>query len=168
MLYDTPFPFFEQIPGFENYLIDCNGNIVTSFYKRELRHHFNEKGYRHAFLYKDKKKHCIKVHRIVAKLFVDNPRPNVFKEVNHIDGNKANCDYRNLEWCDRKMNMRHAFANGLKISPRGKSHQNSIQLKNTETGVIYESMTDAAKKTGMTLKQITNRLKKDNSIFIKL
>ena len=58
----------------------------------------------------------LKVHRLVAETFIDNP--NGLPEVNHIDGNKANNSAANLEWSDRLSNMRHAFATGL-IPPLG-------------------------------------------------
>lgn len=50
-------------------------------------------------------------HRVVAKHFI--PNPDNLPEVNHIDGNKKNNYYKNLEWCSRKQNMIHASKNGL-------------------------------------------------------
>lgn len=56
----------------------------------------------------------ILVHRLLAELFVDNPNPNEYYIVNHIDGDKGNCSIDNLEWCNYSMNNKHAFDNGLK------------------------------------------------------
>lgn len=53
------------------------------------------------------------VHRLVAFAFCKNPKPEQYKEVNHIDGNKTNNKATNLEWVDRKLNMIHASATGL-------------------------------------------------------
>lgn len=53
----------------------------------------------------------IKVHRLVALHFVDNP--NNLPQINHIDGNKKNNNATNLEWCDSFHNMRHAHSLGL-------------------------------------------------------
>ncbi|MGL5717124.1 MAG: HNH endonuclease, partial [Paraclostridium sp.] len=44
-------------------------------------------------------------HRIVAKLFLDNP--NDYVVVNHIDGNKNNNHMLNLEWCTHQENEMH-------------------------------------------------------------
>ena len=52
------------------------------------------------------------VHRLVAEYFLDNP--NNYNEVNHIDGNKYNNVYTNLEWCNRSQNLIHASRNDLK------------------------------------------------------
>lgn len=53
------------------------------------------------------------VHRIVAENFLETPEN--FKElyVNHIDGNKNNNHYTNLEWCTPTENMEHASRTGL-------------------------------------------------------
>lgn len=53
------------------------------------------------------------VHRIVAENFLETPEN--FKElyVNHIDGNKSNNHYTNLEWCTPTENMEHASRTGL-------------------------------------------------------
>ena len=48
---------------------------------------------------------CTKsVHRLVAKAFVKNPRPDIFDMVDHIDGNPSNNHYTNLRWVDNELN----------------------------------------------------------------
>mgnify|MGYP000949875448 CR=1 FL=1 len=54
----------------------------------------------------------VPIHRLVATHFVPVGRPDQI-EVNHIDGNKLNNDYRNLEWVNRRENIEHAKRNGL-------------------------------------------------------
>lgn len=63
----------------------------------------DEKGYRVVTISMFKGKKTQKVHRLVAKAFLQNP--NGYTEINHIDGNKENNCVSNLEWTDRKGNM---------------------------------------------------------------
>lgn len=51
------------------------------------------------------------VHRLVAAAFIG-PCP-IGKEVNHLDGNPANNNVGNLEYCTRRENMQHAYRLGL-------------------------------------------------------
>ena len=53
------------------------------------------------------------IHRLVALHYVDNP--NNYEYVNHIDGNKLNNHYTNLEWCTKSYNAIHAIRTGLKV-----------------------------------------------------
>lgn len=107
------------VKGFEGlYEIDTNGqvySIVQNQHRRKglIKAYDNGRGYLKVNLY-DQQGQCKKkyVHRIVAEAFI--PNPNGFKEVNHIDCNKHNCCISNLEWCDRKMNLAHSYANGKK------------------------------------------------------
>ena len=48
-------------------------------------------------------KNC-KVHRAVAELFVHNPRPDIFNQVDHIDRNTSNNHWRNLRWTNNRLN----------------------------------------------------------------
>ncbi|MCC0783514.1 HNH endonuclease [Clostridioides sp. ES-S-0108-01] len=54
----------------------------------------------------------------VAQYYVDNLNPREFDIVNHIDGNKLNDNYTNLEWCNISINTQHAYDTGL-IKDRG-------------------------------------------------
>ena len=66
-------------------------------------------GYLRVSLGKNKKFQTFKVHRIVAFAFI--PNINNKPEINHIDFNKKNNDYANLEWVTSKENTDHAIKN---------------------------------------------------------
>ena len=68
----------------------------------------------------DGHRYSFKVHRLVAKEFVENPHG--YLEVNHLDGSKLNNSAKNLEWCTRSSNVQHAFDLGLKLGQRGESN----------------------------------------------
>lgn len=67
-----------------------------------LKQTIDKDGYYYvSFQYKDKriKKHT---HRLVAEYFVYNPAPQEKTIVHHIDGNRKNNYFLNLQWCDTK------------------------------------------------------------------
>lgn len=64
----------------------------------------NGDGYQRITVKTDGNKKCLLVHRLVAELFIPNPK--CYPQVNHIDGNKTNNHVNNLEWCDCAYNVR--------------------------------------------------------------
>lgn len=72
-----------------------------------------------------KKIKVYKVHRLVGILFVENPEPDRFNMVNHLDGDKLNNHYTNLEWTNSLGNVQHAIYNGL----RKHSHAQKLSIE---------------------------------------
>ncbi|HFI0121397.1 TPA: NUMOD4 motif-containing HNH endonuclease [Streptococcus suis] len=68
-------------------------------------------GYLRSELWKNGKMNSFYIHRLVAEAFVDNP--NGKPEVNHLDGDKKNNHFENLEWCTRSENECHSYNMGL-------------------------------------------------------
>jgi hypothetical protein len=100
----------KPINGFPNYFITQDGKVFTSFRNRFLSPANNGIGYLFVRLRKEGKFYTKYLHRLVAENYIDNP--NKLPQVNHLDCNKSNCDYSNLEWVTEKENMKHAVLNG--------------------------------------------------------
>lgn len=101
---------FKDIKGYPNYQISNKGRVWNVRTQRMLKPSQKENGYYQINLVaingKRKKEY---IHRLIALTFIDNP--NNYTEVNHIDRDKGNNVLENLEWCDRKHNMRNTSAN---------------------------------------------------------
>ena len=83
--------------------------------KRVLKQKKSKLGYKRVGLTKGNKQKFYSTHRLVAKAFV--PNTDNKPKVNHIDGNKENNFYDNLEWATSLENNLHAIHNGLRGNP---------------------------------------------------
>jgi hypothetical protein len=80
-----------------------------------LKPYDNGYGYLVVELRQNGKKKHLRVHRLVASAFVENP--NGFPEVNHKDENKRNNKSSNLEWCTSSYNKK--YGSGRKSRSEG-------------------------------------------------
>jgi hypothetical protein len=104
-----PFNVYEL--GSSLYQVFNTGKVRSFNKNRELNLHTNGKGYLSVSLWDGQRSVRKYIHRLVAEIFI--PNPNNYLEVNHIDGDKTNNHYQNLEWCTRQQNVRHAYESGL-------------------------------------------------------
>lgn len=112
---DLPGEIWKDIVGFEGRYIVSNFGRVKSIGKKTryaiLAFVVHRQGYLRVGLSKDNHHKSYLVHRIVAEAFL--PNSDKKETVNHIDGNKANNNINNLEWCTQRENNIHAHKTGL-------------------------------------------------------
>ena len=95
------------------YYVSNFGNVKNIKTNKILVGDTNSCGYKRVLLKIDNKFKKYFIHRLVATLFIENECKNK-NIVNHIDGNKKNNNFNNLEWVTRKENDIHAFKNNLR------------------------------------------------------
>ena len=127
---------WKKVKNYEGkYWVSNNGKIKNK--NKRLKLSKNKQGYLMVHLCKNNKCKWFRVHRLVAEAFI--PNPNNYSEVNHKDENKENNHLNNLEWCNRKYNMNYGTIKDRMVT-------NKEKVICIETGIVYESITDAARK----------------------
>ena len=130
--------------------IHCNGKI--------LKQSKNQKGYLRIRISKGRnKKYTLLIHRLVALAFIENP--NNYQQINHIDGNKENNYYLNLEWCNNSQNQIHAVKLGLNDhnkynAGRKRKMVAQIDINSKKIIYIYNSLSEAANQLNIERSQI--------------
>lgn len=137
---------------YDGYEVSTEGKVRSLNYRghgkvQELKQRKNDRGYLSVILCKNgKTKHC-RVNRLVAEVFI--PNPNNKPTVNHINEQKDDNRVENLEWATHKEQVHH----GTYMQRRAKTQGKRVLC--IETGVIYESTSDASRKTGLSQSNIS-------------
>lgn len=110
--------------------------------QRILKQKTDKNGYKRVSLWKRKTSKDFLVHRLVAVAFIN--KVDGKECINHIDGNPSNNQAENLEWCNHRENLIHAFENRLNKSP------DPIVLRNMNTNELhyFYSKSEASKFLG--------------------
>lgn len=142
---------WKSCPNFENkYLISNYGRIIsTGTYNtcktgkmiRQFKKN-GRNGYMQVSLYDNNRRSSVEVHRLVAIAFVANPQN--LPCVNHIDENKTNNYYKNLEWCTNKYNIRYS-----------RSKPVDVYTKDGKFIESYKTIADASEELGVPASNIS-------------
>lgn len=142
----------KKIEGYENYYITTCGKVFS-----KKQNGFKQlspsktHGYRSVVLSKNGKTKTMKIHRLVALAFIDNPlnKPHV----NHIDEDRSNNSIVNLEWVTQTENNNHGTRIEKARETRKKTEAGKIKvcqyyfIDNEKIIVkIWNSGSDAAKE----------------------
>jgi hypothetical protein len=136
-----------MVPGFEGlYSITNYGKVQrlvaghNTYVGKVLKPLINKRtGYPYVKLTKNGKVFKKQLHILVAQLFLSTPEKEEFI-VNHIDGNKLNPKWINLEWISRSDNTKHAIRTGLQKLCYGENNGAS-KLKAVEVKQLREDYT---------------------------
>lgn len=148
----------KEIKGYPNYFITEDGKVISKQSKnsKELCQWIDSTGYKQVIIYKNGKRYYKRVHQLVAEAFVEGKSEENCM-VNHIDGNKVNNNFKNLEWVSNKENTQHAYDNGLYRSTY-KCKVKAIH-KITKEEFIFGSIRSCAKELKLNRKTLTEILK---------
>lgn len=133
-----------DIAGFEGkYQISSFGNVRNAETLKPVKSYTSSNGYKQVNLVANSTKKLLLVHRLVAIAFV--PNPYGLPQVNHIDENKFNNVFLNLEWCDATYNNNYGTHNS-RVSAKMK-----IPIMCVESGKHYACISDAAAELNVSI-----------------
>ena len=146
---------------FPNYEVSTEGRVRNKDTGNILKPSQTKKGYLHVTIWqseKRKQKTCY-IHRIVAWTYIPNDDPENKTEVNHINEDKTCNHVENLEWCTREQNVHHGTGIERQAQTKTNDPSRSKKVLCVETGIIYDSVNEVGRKTGLPCSNIVACLK---------
>ena len=108
-------------------------------------------GYAYVDLWVDHRRVTYLVHRLVAMCHLP-PAPDGM-QVNHIDGNRANNWFENLEWVTPSENQKHAYREGIR-GYNGCTAETAARIWE-ERNVKKRKLTDIASEFGLSYQSVS-------------
>ena len=120
----------------EEYEVSNLGHVRSLKYGkvRVLKPKKQKDGYLQVTLTKDGKQKQVLIHRLVALAFIPNDDTVNKVVVNHLDHNRQNNVWTNLEWCTQQRNVEHGKGSRIRC---------------IETGEVFDSIRQASRITGI-------------------
>lgn len=140
---------WKKIKGYDNYLVSNEGRVKSLQNNKEkiLKPVSYKDGYLHVILCKNGKVKNFLIHRLVAQAFI--PNPDNLPQVNHKDEDKTNNSVSNLEWCTAKYNLNYGSHNEKVKQSNINNTKLSKKVKCIETCVVYKSIIEVERITGI-------------------
>lgn len=159
---------WKDIEGYDGYQVSNKGNVrsisriisITRNGRKHLRIQkgqvlkalLDKDGYLRIWLYKDKRRKFIPIHRLVAEAFI--PNPENLPHVNHKSEVKTENFVENLEWCDAKYNSNYGTRT-LRIAQQSRKHILQLSTRG-EPFICWFSLTDASNETNIPISGISH------------
>lgn len=119
----------KEVTDYPNYFISDKWEVASMrmWSWKIMNKTLSDRWYYKVWMFFNWKQKKVRVHRLVAEMFVDNPHN--FDEVNHKDLDKLNNHIDNLEWCSREFNRKHwlsAQRRGIKKKRKDKEFREKM------------------------------------------
>lgn len=146
-----PLVYKQVKPGL--YFIEENGQIYSKAKKGYITPSYDKDGYLQVLLQKNEggrnNRVCYRVATLVIYSFIGPPPENLKDPtINHIDGDKTNNNYTNLEWIERSVNSKIRFITAKE------EHNGAAKLSCSEVHQICQLLAD----TDLTVQEIGDKL----------
>ena len=143
---------------FDFYTISENGLVYSKRSKKFLKQSIDRYGYAYVTI---KGKHY-KVHRLVANSFLNNPQNKPY--VDHIDRDKLNNHYSNLNFVTAKENSNNPLTL-LHLKQVGARYRREYGRRVTHNGTLFISIIEASRSTGIPRSNIQYHLKNKTGVW---
>lgn len=148
---------YRVVPNYTNLAVSRKGTVILIDSDKVVKSRINKTQYPAVSCYNGAlDKHMnIGVHRLVALAWIKQENPLAW-QVNHIDGDKTNYRWSNLEWVTPSENNLHACRTGLRDDVIG------VKMQDCKEWTVHEfpSLTDAGKFIGARIAVVRDQLYK--------
>lgn len=161
---------WKDIKNYENeYQVSNLGRVKSKRSNIIIKNILDSTGYLICTLSVVNKRKKVLVHRLVAQEFIENT--NNKPQVNHVDGDKTNNHYSNLEWVTPKENTKHAWNLGLasvsdlhkEVARKTMSNTMSKKVVDLQTGIFYDSLKKAVEAINSNYNTEKTRIRQNNN-----